>query len=479
MRTRTCLLLAVCLFILPINAQSVSATTDYSDARIQDLKLGTQAWTFRKFSFYEMLDMMQDLDLHYLEAYPGQVLNKQYPDIRFNHSLSDNQMTQIKQILIDYDIKLLNYGVVGFENNEIEMSKVFEFAKNMGIQTIVTEPKFDDYSIIEKMVKKYNIQVAIHNHPYPSKYAQPQTVLDHVKGLDGRIGACADIGHWMRTGLNVVESLRLLENRILGIHLEDLDEIGSKKANTVPFGQGKANMHDVLAELTRQNFYGMLAIELEQDKIVKNPVPTIREGKKYIDEITYYKNWEEILSQSGNGRFNKHGWNHYGPGYFELDEKTGVLTTHKGMGLFWYAAKKYGNFILELDFMVSEEKSNSGIFLRIPTVPHDNYYVGHSFEVQIYAPGGDVHKTGAIYDAEPPMKDVVKGTSEWNHYKISFIDDHIGVELNNVPVIEWAAEPRGKIKDFSSEGYIGLQNHDWDTSVSYRNIFVKEVVSKK
>ena len=37
------------------------------------------------------------------------------------------------------------------------------------------------------------------------------------------------------------------------------------------------------------------------------------------------------------------------------------------------------------------------------------------------------------------------------------------------------AEPRGKIRDFAPLGYIGLQNHDWETSVHFRNIRVKPV----
>ena len=76
MKKKILLILMAVLFVLPLSAESASVTTDYSEARIQDLKLGSQAWTFRKFSFYEMLDMMQDLDLHYLQAYPGQVLDK-------------------------------------------------------------------------------------------------------------------------------------------------------------------------------------------------------------------------------------------------------------------------------------------------------------------------------------------------------------------------------------------------------------------
>ena len=106
------------LFILSTDAKSSSPRYKYSDERIQDLKLGSQAWTFRKFSFYEMLDMMQDLDLHYLEAYPGQVLEKNKPGIKFGHDLTNKHINKIKKVLKDHNITLVNYGVVGFDNNE-------------------------------------------------------------------------------------------------------------------------------------------------------------------------------------------------------------------------------------------------------------------------------------------------------------------------------------------------------------------------
>jgi hypothetical protein len=41
-------------------------------------------------------------------------------------------------------------------------------------------------------------------------------------------------------------------------------------------------------------------------------------------------------------------------------------------------------------------------------------------------------------------------------------------------VVDWKAESRGKIKDFSREGYLGLQNHDSISPVYFRNIYVKE-----
>jgi len=184
--------------------------------------------------------------------------------------------------------------------------------------------------------------------------------------------------------------------------------------------------------------------------------------------------YEQILKEH-NGVYSKHGWNHYGPGYFELDKETGVLKSHGGMGLFWYSAKEYGDFVLELDFMCDDEATNSGIFVRVPGVPTSDDYIYHSFEIQINDAGEGIHRTGAVYDAEAPSAESSNLPGEWNHFKISFVGNHIEVELNGVKVINWDAEPRGKVMDFADRGYIGLQNHDEQSSVYFRNIFVKEL----
>jgi hypothetical protein len=184
--------------------------------------------------------------------------------------------------------------------------------------------------------------------------------------------------------------------------------------------------------------------------------------------------FEQILKQS-NGRYGKHGWNHYGPGYFDLDPETGVLTSHGGMGLLWYSAREYGDFVLELEFKCTDRNTNSGVFLRVPGVPTSDEYIYHSFEIQIDDASEGIHATGAVYDAEAPSAHASRFPGEWNHYRITFQGDHITVELNGVRVIDWTAEPRGKIRDFARRGYIGLQNHDDRSPVHFRNIFVKEL----
>lgn len=451
-----------------------AAIMDYNEVRIKKIPIAVQCWTFRKFSFFETLEKAKELGVEYLQPYPGQALGSEMPGVNFDHNLSEEQADEVKRRLQEHGMGLVSYGVVTFENNEASMRQVFDFARRMGIKTIVTEPQFDDYSLIGKMVEEYDINIAIHNHPQPSKYALPETVLEHVKGFDERIGACADTGHWMRAGLKPVEALRLLKGRILDVHLKDRNEFGTQDAYDVPFGDGKAGMRDILAELTLQDYHGYLCIEHENENEVDNPSPSVKKGIEYIRSITTFEGYDQILKWSDGG-YSKHGWNHYGPGHFELDEKSGVLKSQGGMGLFWYSAKKYPDFILELDYKCEDKDTNSGIFLRVPEMLTSDDYIFHSFEVQINDSGQGIHKTAAVYDAEPPQLDAFKATGEWNHFKITFKGNRILVELNGTVVVDWNAEPRGKIKDFAREGYIGLQNHDSRSPVYFKNIYVQEL----
>jgi hypothetical protein len=184
---------------------------------------------------------------------------------------------------------------------------------------------------------------------------------------------------------------------------------------------------------------------------------------------------ERLLTMENN-RYTLEGWRHQGPGGFTLDSAAGVLRGYGGMGLLWYAAKEYGDFTLELDFKCADSTTNSGVFLRVPGEPTSDEYIYHSFEIQISdASAEGIHRTGAVYDAQAPSDTASKAPGEWNHFAISFRGDHITVVLNDRTVVDWDAEPRGKVRDFAPRGYIGLQNHDDRSPVEFRNITIREL----
>jgi len=181
------------------------------------------------------------------------------------------------------------------------------------------------------------------------------------------------------------------------------------------------------------------------------------------------------LLRTSDGRFSKAGWNHYGPGHFELDPVTGVLTSHGGMGLFWYSVREFGDFVLDLEFKCADVHTNSGVFVRIPGVPASDDYIYHSFEIQINDAGEGIHQTGAVYDAEAPTHLASRPPGEWNRMRITVVGSRLGVEVNGERVVDWEAEPRGKVVSFSPRGYFGLQNHDDRSPVYFRNIFVRDL----
>lgn len=258
--------LLVLALTAPAFADTITATTapkrDVGPSKKLGWRLGVQAWTFRALSLFDTVDTMKSLGVRYLEAYPGQKLSKE-DSTRFDHNSNAEHRAAVKQKLKDAGVVLINYGVVDLPKEEAGSRKVFDFAKDMGIQTIVSEPKEDAWDTIEKLVKEYDIKVAIHNHPQPSRYWNPDTVAETIKTRDPRIGACADTGHWQRSGVKPIEALKKLEGRILCWHFKDLGEFGKKEAEDVVWGTGIGDAKGMLAEAKRQGFKGVIAIEYE------------------------------------------------------------------------------------------------------------------------------------------------------------------------------------------------------------------------
>lgn len=250
---------------------------------IGQFKIGLQTYTFRGHTFEQAVQKAAALGLKYIEAYPGQKFSEATGDAGFDPGCSPEIRAQAKKLLKASGVKLHNFGVVGLSNNEQECRKVFRFAKDMGIEMLISEPEEDAIPLVEKMVRTYNVRVAIHNHPAPSHYNDPATVARVLKGRDPRMGAAPDIGHWRRSGFDAMRSLRLLDGRLLSLHIKDLKESGKRETRDWPLGQGNSNIKGVFNELKRQGFSGTVIIEYEASQ--PDPTNDVQQCVSYLRSI--------------------------------------------------------------------------------------------------------------------------------------------------------------------------------------------------
>ncbi len=237
-------------------------------------RLGCQAYSFNRFTFYEAVDKNASLGLHYIEAYPGQRLSAERPDVRVGPGMSALVRREVKQKLAQAGVKMVCFGVTGASR------ETFEFAKDMGIETIVSEPAFEQFDELEKLCEEFQISLALHNHPKPSRYWNPDTVLEVCQGRSKRIGACADTGHWMRSGIRPLDAVRKLKGRIISFHFKDLNQMGG--GHDVPWGTGEGDVEAVLAEMHQQGFQGVFSIEYEHNW--ENSLPEIAQCVAWFDK---------------------------------------------------------------------------------------------------------------------------------------------------------------------------------------------------
>jgi len=441
-------------------------------------RLGTQAYTFKKFTFFEAIEKAESLGLNWIEAYPGQTVSADSPDVKMNHMMGSDAREKVKERLAASRVRLVNYGVVRLPPDEAQSRKVYDFAKDFGIETIVAEPKPEAFDMLERLCQEYGIKLAIHNHPKPSFYWNPDKVLEVCKGRSPLIGACADTGHWMRSGINPLEAIKKLEGRIISFHFKDLNEFGNRNAHDVVWGTGKADVKALLAEIDRQGFAGVFSIEYEHNW--ENSLPEIRRSVAYFNEVAGQiksSGWRDLLkSDLSNWTFKAGTWT--------LEE--GVLAKQTTRDDIW-SKETFGDFALDVEFKLAEH-TNSGIFFRTANIKDP---VQTGIEIQVcdsYSKGPQVgkHDCGAVYDCLAPSKNMVRKPGEWNRCTVTCKANKIYVVLNGEQIIDmdlnrWTEphknpdDTKNKFntpyKDTARAGRIGFQDHG--RPVWYRNVRIK------
>ncbi len=165
------------------------------------------------------------------------------------------------------------------------------------------------------------------------------------------------------------------------------------------------------------------------------------------------------------------------------------LLTRTGQGGDLTSDKLYGNFELELEWMVGPG-GNSGIIYRIDPAAEVSYVSGPEMQIlddAVHRDGKNpLTSAGANYALHAPTAGVVKPANSWNAVRLLVNGNHVEHWLNGVKVVEYELgsadwETRRAASKFTTwerygrapRGYIALQDHG--DRVFFRNIRIREL----
>lgn len=210
------------------------------------LRLGIEAYTFHKFTFFETIEKTKALGLAYVGGLSFQKVSKEIPK-NFEPGLSDEEIRAVRLKLDEAGLRMLTYYIHDIPADEAKARKIFEFGKKIGVEVFMTEPKVEALDVIEKLADEYDIKIGLHNHDRKAspQYWHPKELLKVVEGRSKRLGAAADTGYWMRDGIDPVEGVRTLGDRLITLQLHDLN-VAAREGHDVPWGTGVGKVKEVL-----------------------------------------------------------------------------------------------------------------------------------------------------------------------------------------------------------------------------------------
>ena len=267
------------------STDSTTVKADSAPKVTDNWKLGVQLWTFRMFTITEALQKVDSAGVKYVEAFWGQALGGDSKDT-FGIRMTQAGRDKLKELLKSHNIQMVAMGVISPGTKE-EWVDAFKLAKEFNLSYITAEPKKPLWDFVDSLAGANAIKIAIHDHPKPNAYSNPDSVLAAMKGHPN-FGSCADVGHWSRNGLDPVECLKKLEGHIYGVHLKDIVQFDNPKAADTVVGKGVIKFEPIFAELKRQNFSGMFSIEHESNWLHSLP-DVIETVKLYNDEVSKLK----------------------------------------------------------------------------------------------------------------------------------------------------------------------------------------------
>ncbi len=242
------------------------------DDRSMGLKLGIASYSFNRLPREAAIEAIRRVGVH-------------YASIKSNHlplkSSAAERKAAAKQFR-DAGITPLSCGNITMTDDESDIRNTFEYARDAGIPIIVCKPTRKSLPVLDRMVKEFDIRIAIHNHgPEDKTWPSPYDPWEAVQSFDERIGLCIDVGHTARCGVDPVAAIRKCSARLYDLHIKDLSAV-EEKSRPCEVGRGVLDIPGILRALLDIRYAHLVGLEYEKNLKTEDPVIGAAESIGYI-----------------------------------------------------------------------------------------------------------------------------------------------------------------------------------------------------
>ena len=235
------------------------------------VKLGVASYSLRNFSREKAIEMTKALGTPYINL----------KSVHLPYDASPAEIAEARREIASADLQIVGGGMITFDVDSDEgVQKYFDYARAAGMPLMVSTCHPSMLPRVEKLAKRYDIKVAIHNHgPEDPEFPSPYDALKAVRNMDPRMGLCIDVGHTVRTGTDVVRAAADAGPRLLDMHIKDLRDLKNKESQCI-VGEGKIPIADLFRQLERMRYAGYVNLEYEIDE--NDPLPGMKQSFAYM-----------------------------------------------------------------------------------------------------------------------------------------------------------------------------------------------------
>ena len=228
------------------------------------LNIGIGTYTYHNLSIDDMIVQLKRLDIREIEMSRGEFMlfSKPKPELFASACAKFDRA----------GIRCVSYYTATI-GNDGELDLAVEGARLLGANNITGDASGGMLEKIDSRCTKEGLSFGLHNHFFKGKkfpYESPEEVLGALKGRSRNMGATLDTGQFASCGYDPVDAVRKLRPHLKMVHLKDVAEAGGEV--NVLLGRGVARIPQVVAELIRIGYRGLVAIEYEKEDAVEEDV---------------------------------------------------------------------------------------------------------------------------------------------------------------------------------------------------------------